>query len=64
MSLFVARFDGHCKGCGEGIEAGDYVGYIEDEVGIRCAGCVDAYDEGWDEIDFYDEEEWDRDDVV
>lgn len=61
MSLFLARFDGHCKGCGEGIEAGDYVGYIEDEVGIRCAGCIDAYDEDFDDWDA--DEEYEHDDV-
>ena len=43
MGVFAARYHGLCRSCGDDIEPGDEVGYIEDEEdGVCCAGCVEA----------------------
>lgn len=37
---FDAAFDSDCAECGADIEAGDHVGYVDDEV--VCESCYDA----------------------
>ena len=39
-TVFAARYPGKCSACGETIEEGDRVGYVEDELVGEC--CLDA----------------------
>lgn len=38
LKTFLARYDGVCRHCGDEFEAGDPIGYIDDE--IACFNCV------------------------
>ena len=43
-NTFEARYDSRCRYCEEPIEAGDQIGYVDDE--INCEGCwEDASDD-------------------
>ena len=41
---FIAQYDGECE-CGQDIEAGDRVGYLEDTNEVGCEDCVAEEDE-------------------
>lgn len=45
--LFIAQYHGRCP-CGEPIEPGDEIGYVEDA--ISCANCVEFDD--WSDDDW------------
>ena len=41
---FIAQFDSECE-CGQDIEAGDRVGYLEDTDELGCEDCIAEEDE-------------------
>ena len=41
---FIALYDGECE-CGNDIEAGDSIGYLEDTNVVGCEDCVAEEDE-------------------
>ena len=45
-NTFAARYDGRCRYCEGEFEAGDQIGYVDDE--INCEGCWEDADDGWE----------------
>jgi formylmethanofuran dehydrogenase subunit E len=43
MATFPARFESTCNGCGEWIDTGEMIGYVDDV--IVCGDCYEADEE-------------------
>lgn len=44
-ATFYAAYDGDCITCGEEIFEGDLIGYLPDDIGVSCGGCVEEYND-------------------
>lgn len=53
---FMAQYDGSCYECGDDIESGDMIGYVDDSV--VCEAC---FDEAQPEPVFEDHDEYEPD---
>jgi DNA-directed RNA polymerase subunit RPC12/RpoP len=42
IRTFTAKYAGTCSNCGADIEAGDEIGYVDDE--INCESCCEGAD--------------------